>query len=78
VTQGDNKKKPRYMTVAEVMTDMAVSRTTVINLIYAGEMAAIKTSGGPRAEFRIARESYEAMCRRREAEFAARLGGDAA
>lgn len=70
--------KPRYMTQAEVARELGCSVATVRNLLYDRLIDGVKLSGRKNAAVRVKRDSFEAYCNRIEAEFAARLDGDAA
>lgn len=75
--EGEATKSSRYMTAQEVAAELQVSRAAVTDLVYAGELAALKASDKPNARLRISRASFERFCARREAEFADRIGGAA-
>lgn len=66
---------PKYMQQAEVAHELRCSVATVRNLIDDGYLVGVKLNDRKNAGVRVSRASFEAYCRRIEAEYAARIGG---
>lgn len=74
--QGEAADQSRYMTPLQVAKELQVSRATVYNLVYSGDLLAPRLNGD-RSALRISRESFNDYCARIEAEAARRMGGAA-
>lgn len=76
--QGEAGEPARYMKPAEVAVHLGVSRSTVLNKIYDGQLVGVNVATKPgHSQLRVTRESFEAYCDRIEAEAVTRFGGAA-
>lgn len=56
----------RYMTPSQVAHELQVSRATVYNRIYSGDLLAVSSGSTKRSALRISRKSFNDYCDRLE------------
>lgn len=68
----DNSTAPqpsRYMTLREVANELGLKSTgSVYNKVYDGQLVGVDIATRGKSQLRVTRESFEAYCRRIEAE----------
>lgn len=68
----------RYMRLDEVAHQLGVSRSTILNKIYEGQLVGVNVATKGQSQLRVTRASLEAYCGALEAEAATRFRAGAA
>jgi excisionase family DNA binding protein len=78
MTRQGEREPSRYMRLDEVAHQLGVSRSTILNKIYEGQLVGVNVATKGSSQLRVTRSSFEAYCDAIEREASTRFDAGAA